>query len=63
MGGPTSGNPKGGPGRKPLPDGKKKVSLTIWIKPDLKDWLKRQPGGVGPHIERLTKKEMEGKHV
>jgi len=51
MGGPTSGNPKGGPGRNPLPPKERKVSLTIWIKPELKDWLKRQPGGAGPGID------------
>ena len=37
----------------------KKISVTVKIKPDFKEWLNKQPLGIGPTIEKLIEKAMQ----
>ena len=36
-----------------------KIRITIRIKPRLINWLRKQPLGIGPTIEKLIEREIE----
>ena len=54
-----SGGKRDGSGRKAVPEDKKRVSLTMTIRPDLKNTLKSLDGSISAFVERAIIHELQ----
>ena len=54
-----SGGAREGAGRHPYGPEKKRVSLTVWIRPDLKNTLKTMDGSISAFVEKAIIRELQ----
>lgn len=54
-----SGGKRDGSGRKAVPKNKKRMSLTVTIRPDLKNRLKSLEGSISAFVERAIIRELQ----